>query len=71
VRRFSLLCIAKKCNSNFFYAEGIFDDGAGYLSTDAFVSQTLTQLNKKNIGGELSLEYQLSQTFKTTFRRPW
>jgi hypothetical protein len=33
------------------------------------VSQTLTQLNKKNIGGELSLEYQLSQTFKTTFRR--
>jgi hypothetical protein len=55
---------------SFFYAEGIFDDGAGYLSTDAFVSQTLTQLNKKNIGGELSLEYQLSQTFKTTFRRP-
>jgi hypothetical protein len=47
-------------NANFFYAEGIFDDGAGYLSTDAFVSQTLTQLNKKNIGGELSLEYQLS-----------
>jgi hypothetical protein len=31
------------------------------------VSQTLTQLNKKI--GELSLEYQLSQTFKTTFRR--
>ena len=52
---------------SFFYAEGIFDDGAGYLNTDAFVSQTLTQLNKKNIGGELSLEYQLSQTFKTTF----
>ena len=52
---------------SFFYAEGIFDDGAGYLSTDAFVSQTLTELNKKNIGAELSLEYQLSQTFKTTF----
>ena len=52
---------------SFFYAEGIFDDGAGYLSTDAFVSQTLTQLNKKNIGAELSLEYQLTQTFKTTF----
>ncbi|MFV8441406.1 carboxypeptidase-like regulatory domain-containing protein [Flavobacterium sp. LB2P44] len=52
---------------SFFYAEGIFDDGAGYLNTDAFVSQTLTQLNKKNIGAEFSLEYQLSQTFKTTF----
>lgn len=52
---------------SFFYAEGIFDDGAGYLNTDAFVSQTLTQLNKKNMGVELSLEYQLSATFKTTF----
>ena len=52
---------------SFFYAEGIFDDGAGYLNTDAFVSQTLTKLNKKNIGAELSLEYQLSSTFKTTF----
>ena len=52
---------------SFYYAEGIFDDGAGYLNTDAFVSQTLTQLNKKNIGAEFSLEYQLSQTFKTTF----
>ena len=52
---------------SFFYAEGIFDDGAGYLNTDAFVSQTLTKLDKKNIGAELSLEYQLSSTFKTTF----
>ncbi|MBP4141248.1 carboxypeptidase-like regulatory domain-containing protein [Flavobacterium sp. P4023] len=52
---------------SFFYAEGIFDNGAGYLNTDAFVSQTLTQLSKKNIGAELSLEYQLSATFKTTF----
>jgi hypothetical protein len=52
---------------SFFYAEGIFDDGAGYLNTDAFVSQTLTKLNKKNMGAEFSLEYQLTQTFKTTF----
>jgi hypothetical protein len=42
----------------FLFLKGFFDDGAGYLSTDAFVSQTLTQLNKKNIG-ELSLEYQV------------
>lgn len=52
---------------SFFYAEGIFDDGSGYLNTDAFVGQTLTKLNKKNWGAEFSLEYQLSQTFKTTF----
>ncbi|MBC5862034.1 carboxypeptidase-like regulatory domain-containing protein [Flavobacterium turcicum] len=51
---------------SFFYAEGIFDDGAGYASTDAFVSQTLTGLNKKNTGAELSLEYQWTATFKTT-----
>ena len=51
---------------SFFYAEGIFDDGAGYLNTDAFVSQTLSKLDKKNIGVELSLEYQLTSTVKTT-----
>jgi hypothetical protein len=33
---YSLLCIAKKCNSNFFFlCRRDFDDGAGYLSTDA------------------------------------
>jgi hypothetical protein len=52
----------------FFLCRRDFDDGAGYLSTDAFVSQTLTQL--KEYRRRLSLEYQLSQTFKTTFRRP-
>ncbi|TRX36644.1 peptidase associated domain and porin domain-containing protein [Flavobacterium restrictum] len=52
--------------TSFFYAEGIFDDGAGYAKTDAFVSQTLTHLNKKNVGGELSLEYPINPTLKTT-----
>ncbi|MDR7208520.1 carboxypeptidase-like regulatory domain-containing protein [Flavobacterium piscis] len=50
--------------TSFFYAEGIFDNGAGYDNTDAFVSQTLTHLDKKNIGAELSLEYQISSTLK-------
>ncbi len=50
----------------FFYAEGIFDDGAGYSNTAAFVSQTLTHLNKKNRGIEWSLEYQIISTLKTT-----
>jgi hypothetical protein len=53
--------------TSFFYAEGIFDDGAGYNNTSAFVSQTLTHLDKKNLGAELSLEYQLNPTLKTTF----
>ena len=51
---------------SFFYAEGIFDNGAGYTNTDAFVTEILTHLNKKNWGAELSLEYQISSTLKTT-----
>ncbi|REG99048.1 carboxypeptidase-like regulatory domain-containing protein [Flavobacterium aquicola] len=53
--------------TSFFYAEGIFDDGAGYASTDAFVSQTLTHLDKRNIGAEFSFQYQLSPTLMTNF----
>ncbi|MDR6844812.1 hypothetical protein [Flavobacterium granuli] len=53
--------------TSFFYAEGIFDDGAGYASTDAFVSQTLTHLDKKNLGAEFSFQYQLSPTIMTNF----
>ncbi|WP_317128057.1 TonB-dependent receptor [Flavobacterium chryseum] len=58
--------IKNTTKTSFFYAEGIFDNGAGYDATDAFVSQTLTHLNKKNIGAELSFEYQISATLKTT-----
>jgi hypothetical protein len=59
--------IKNATQTSFFYAEGIFDDGAGYSNTDAFVGQTLIHLNKKNIGAELSLEYQINPTLKTTF----
>ncbi len=52
--------------NSFFYAEGIFDNGAGSNNTNAFVSQTLTQLNKKNWGTELGFEYQIDPTLKTT-----
>ncbi|MBP6181267.1 carboxypeptidase-like regulatory domain-containing protein [Flavobacterium sp.] len=58
--------IKNATQTSFFYAEGIFDDGAGYNNTSAFVSQTLTHLNKKNLGAELSLEYQINSTLKTT-----
>ncbi len=49
---------------SFFYAEGIFDDEAGYTNTNAFVSQTLTHLNRKNTGMEWSAEYQLNSTVR-------
>lgn len=58
--------IRNSTETSFFYAEGIFDNGAGYNSTNAFVSQTLTHLNKKNWGTELSFEYQIDPTLKTT-----
>lgn len=59
--------IKNTSKTSFFYAEGIFDNGAGYDATDAFVSQNLTHLDKKNTGAELSLEYQFSSTVKATF----
>lgn len=59
--------IKNASKTSFFYAEGIFDNGAGYDPTDAFVSQTLTGLDKKNRGTELSFEYQISPTLKTVF----
>ncbi|WP_264535817.1 TonB-dependent receptor [Flavobacterium sp. N1736] len=58
--------IENTTKTSFFYAEGIFDRGASYNNTDAFVSQTLTGLDKKNVGLELSVEYQVSATLKTT-----
>ena len=58
--------IKNTTETSFFYAEGIFDNGAGNNSTNAFVSQTLTLLDKKNWGTELSFEYQIDPTLKTT-----
>ncbi|NGY36633.1 TonB-dependent receptor [Flavobacterium sp. XN-5] len=58
--------IKNATKTSFFYAEGIFDNGAGYTNTNAFVSQTLTHFDRKNIGGEFSFEYQLTSTIKTS-----
>ncbi|WP_316945178.1 hypothetical protein [Flavobacterium sp. ACAM 123] len=56
--------IKEATKTSFFYAEGIFDNGAGYTNTNAFVSQTLTHLDRKNIGAEFSFEYQITSTLK-------
>ncbi|MDQ6528436.1 carboxypeptidase-like regulatory domain-containing protein [Flavobacterium sp. LHD-85] len=58
--------IKNTSKTSYFYAEGIFDNGSGYDPTNAFVSQTLTNLDKKNTGAELSFEYQIGPTLKTT-----
>lgn len=63
--------IKNTTKTSFFYAEGIFDNGAGYDATDAFVSQTLTHLDKKNTGAELSFDYQITSTLKTTLAGAW
>ena len=58
--------IQNATETTFFYAEGIFDNGVGNNNTNGFVSQTLTHLDKKNWGTELSFEYQIDPTLKTT-----
>lgn len=51
--------------TSFFFAEGAFSEDAGDGS-DAFVAEIVTGLDKLHIGGELGLEYQLTQTIKLT-----
>lgn len=45
---------------NFYYADGLLG------SIGAFVSETVTGINKKNRGGELGMEYNLTSTIKLT-----
>jgi len=52
---------------SFFYGEGISEsDETSAGNEDAFVSEIVTGINKKNIGAELGIEYQLTSTFKLT-----
>ena len=52
----------------FYYADGIFenDDSTSANESSAFVSETVTNISKKNIGAELGLEYQVTSTIKMT-----
>lgn len=45
----------------FFFGEGIFDDADGD-GGDAFVAETLTNIEKQNIGLEFGAEYKLTST---------
>jgi hypothetical protein len=55
--------IKNATETSFFYGEGIFDsnDGDG---GDAFVAETVTNIEKQNIGLELGMEYQITSTIK-------
>ncbi|TGD58554.1 carboxypeptidase-like regulatory domain-containing protein [Flavobacterium humi] len=51
--------------TSFFFGEGIFDDETSD-GGDAFVAETVTNIEKQNIGAELGIEYQLTTTIKLT-----
>ncbi|WP_394759232.1 carboxypeptidase-like regulatory domain-containing protein [Flavobacterium sp.] len=51
--------------TSFFFGEGIFGDDGGD-GGDAFVAETVTNIEKQNIGAELGLEYQITSTIKLT-----
>jgi len=49
--------------TSFFFGEGIFADDGGD-GGDAFVAETVTNIEKQNIGLELGMEYQITSTIK-------
>ncbi|HLP63225.1 carboxypeptidase-like regulatory domain-containing protein [Flavobacterium sp.] len=50
---------------SFFYGEGLFDeDAVGDGNEDSFISEIVTGMDKKQIGGELGVEYQITSTIK-------
>ena len=57
--------IKNATETSFFYGEGIFADDNGD-GGDAFVSETLSGVEKQNIGVELGMEYQVTSTIKVS-----
>lgn len=55
--------IKNATETSFFFGEGIFDDSDGD-GGDAFVAETVTNIEKQNIGLELGMEYQVTSTIK-------
>ena len=55
--------IKNATETSFYFGEGIFEDNGGD-GGDAFVAETVTGIEKQNIGLELGMEYQVTSTFK-------
>ena len=59
--------ISNSTEVSFFYGEGLFDETVvGSGNEDSFISEIVTGINKKNMGMELGLEYNLTSTIKLT-----
>jgi hypothetical protein len=52
--------IENAVETSFFYGEGVFDGN----DADAFVAETVTNIDKRQMGAELGIEYQISSTVK-------
>ena len=57
--------ILNSTENSFFFAEGVFEGQE--FESNAFLAETVTGLDRKMIGLELGIEYQLTATLKTTF----
>ncbi len=60
--------IQNAVETSFFFADGIsIDDGnADTADSSNFVAETVSGIDKKNLGAELGLEYQVTSTIKLT-----
>lgn len=52
--------------TSFFFGEGVFDNEGGGETGDAFIAETVTHINKEQMGGELGIDYQLTSTLRAT-----
>ncbi len=57
--------IKNATETSFFFAEGVLDGGSDSES-NAFVAETVTNIDKKQMGLEFGLEYQITSTIKAT-----
>ena len=60
--------ITHATETSFYYADGIFanNDETATNESSAFVSETITNISKRNMGAEFGMEYQASSTVKLT-----
>lgn len=56
--------ISDATETSFYYGEGIFEDVSNSGTSDAFVAESLTGVDKKYMGGELGIEWQVTPTIK-------
>lgn len=56
--------IKNATETSFFFGEGIFEDNGD--GSDAFVAETVTNIEKRNLGLELGMEFQITSTIKLT-----